>query len=352
MNNKLLYEYTKNIKVLYVEDDHSVREQTALLLEHCFFNLVVANDGVDGLKKFSKEKDGFDLILTDINMPNMNGITMCKEILYMNPEVEIIFITAHNELEYLKEALEIGASSFVSKPFQKEVLDNAIFKASQVIHDHKFVLSHMDIIEDLNLQLETQNKELEAKNKELEKSIRILDTLVNKDQITHVNDIVEESSLSVNTDDIDLQIQQLVNEDLHELIEIHTEIDTIIIKIINKPENVLESDIVLIITKFDRYASILSYHNFFSKLSREMKGFSLTLHDNEIPSDTVERENIFMLLESFLYVLQKWQLELENGNREMINFFDASIINDMTTIANLWVKSPDEEEDFGEMEFF
>ncbi len=203
------------------------------------------------------------------------------------------------------------------------------------------------------MQLETQNIELKRKNNELEKSLRLLDTMVSKEQITHTAKTEEKSQVQSEEDAvIDAQIQQLVEEDLHELIELCLEIDTAVINIINTRENTPEEDFQILVSKFQKYASILSFYNFFSSLSNAMRAFVDCLQNNDGPENQEEIDNIFMLLESFLYVLQKWQNELEKGNKEMINFFDASIINDMQTITNMWLKTPESEEDFGEMEFF
>lgn len=355
MNTKVLYEYTKKIRVLYVEDEAEVRASVGTLFSAYFLDLVSAVDGFDALEKIKNSELLFDLVISDINMPNMNGIEMAREILLDNPAMPIIFITAYNDSQYLQEAIEIGVSSYLAKPLRKEQFDTAIFKASQIICDHKFVLSHMDLIEDLNLKLERQNKELQQKNEELEKSLRMLDTMLNKEQmIIGTPEDKEDPSETEIVDNtaFNLQVDQLVHEDLHELRELHMEIDTSVISIINKTLEVDEESLDVILKKFQKYASILAYHSFFSKLSAAMMNFVSTLQENPIPDSQEERENIFMLLESFLYVLVKWQNELESRNKEMINFFDASIINDMTTIINIWVKSPDEEEDFGDMEFF
>ncbi len=352
MNINTLFEYTKKLSVLYVEDDAIVRENTQELLSIYFKELTVAVDGLDALEKFKEASQEINLVISDINMPNINGLEMTKILQEINPDLPIIFISAHHEVSYLQGAIDIGVSSFLSKPINREKLEYAIFKVAQAISDHDFVLTHVDLIEDLNMQLETQNLELVCKNNDLEKSLRLLDTMVSKEQITHSK--VEEK-IEVNSEEdaiIDAQISQLVHEDLHELVELCLEIDTSVIKIINTKDKIYEDEFLYLLGKFTRYSSILSYYNFFNNLSSAMKDFIGILSNNPIPENKEDADNIFMLLESFLYVLQKWQNELEQGNREMINFFDASIINDMQTITNMWLQTEENEEDFGEMEFF
>ncbi len=347
MDVKIFYEYTKSIRVLFVEDDVSVRESMSTLLAFYFLELVSAVDGVDALKKIDSSTNKFDLIISDINMPNMDGIEMAKKVLLDNPDMHIIFISAYNDAQYLQKAIDIGVSGFLSKPLKQEALHKAIYKVAQIISDNKFVLSHMDMIEELNMQLEN-------KNEELKKSLRLLETMCSKEKILQTSqekNVMLEKKEVVDDATFETQIQQLVNEDLQELRELHMEIDRCIISIINSDANILE-DFEIILEKFNKYVSLLTYHTFFTNLSAAMKDFALILKDNPIPTSLEKRENVFMLLETFLYVLKKWQNELELGNKEMINFFDASIINDMTTISNMWLNSSTQEKSFGEMEFF
>ena len=76
---------TSKIKVLYVEDNEQARVSTLAVLSEFFFNIIVAIDGEDGLEKFSKNK--IDLIITDINMPNLDGLDMIEKIREKNKEI-------------------------------------------------------------------------------------------------------------------------------------------------------------------------------------------------------------------------------------------------------------------------
>jgi len=111
-NLKLLIEYTKNLNVLYVEDDLELLETTRELLENFFLRLDVAKDGQEGLEKyltFNKEKGfSYDLVVTDINMPNMNGLDMSVQMLKTSPMQSIVITSAHNEIEFLSKAIDIG----------------------------------------------------------------------------------------------------------------------------------------------------------------------------------------------------------------------------------------------------
>ncbi len=90
---KALREKVKELKVLFVDDERDVRHGTGLFLRKFFDNVVVCKDGQEGLSEFLKNKD-FNVVITDILMPIMNGVEMVKEIRKINTDVFIVFLTA------------------------------------------------------------------------------------------------------------------------------------------------------------------------------------------------------------------------------------------------------------------
>ena len=106
-------------KVLVVEDSPTMRQLIVFALKRIRgFQIVEANDGVDGLKKLSAEK--FDLILTDINMPIMDGLKLVSMV-RNDPnykETPIIVITTEGAIEDRERALALGANEYITKPIQ------------------------------------------------------------------------------------------------------------------------------------------------------------------------------------------------------------------------------------------
>ncbi|MDQ7045995.1 MAG: response regulator [Sulfurimonas sp.] len=359
MNIKLVKEVTRDLNILYVEDDKNLLEHTLELLESFFKSVDTAYDGEEGLAKYKaydkENAQHYDLIITDISMPKMDGLLMCKKILELNYDQSIVITTAHNEVQTLSASLDLGVDGFIKKPMNSEKIMHVLYKVGQAICNSKFVETHIEMIENLNMRLETQNKELSNKNKELEKSFRLLDTMVKKDQFSHV---LEDKALE-ETDaedqlvgsNIQEQINDLINDDLFELYEIHTEIDLILIDILNTEGSVDATILDKLTNRFTRYSSILSFYNFFDKLSLSMKIFATTIQNNPIPTNEENIRNTFMLLESFIYVLGKWQNDLSAGDATNINSLDASMISDMETIVNMWIQSDEEfvEEDLDDI---
>ena len=130
--------YSKNIKVLYVEDDKDLSQVTARLLENYFDDLTISYNGKDGLDKYLdayKLNNVYDLVISDINMPEMDGMEMSREILKINPNQIIIITSAH--YEFITGVKEVGVREIITKPFNNEELTTKIFKVSKEIYLNK-----------------------------------------------------------------------------------------------------------------------------------------------------------------------------------------------------------------------
>lgn len=105
---------TKKLKLLYVEDNEDARRFTLEMLTRFFDHISVAESGMEGLKKF--QTGSFDLVLSDINMPGMNGIEMICEIKKTNTHTVALLLSAHNEQHFFDMASKCGIQNYLSKP--------------------------------------------------------------------------------------------------------------------------------------------------------------------------------------------------------------------------------------------
>lgn len=136
-----LEKYAKDISILFVEDDKSIAKEMELLLSEIFVDIKVAYNGIEALEeynKFYKENNRyFDLIITDIQMPKMNGIELIKHIYKQNPNQKTIVLSAHNESTYLMELVNLGIYRFILKPSNYDNFFEIIFKISKEIYMEK-----------------------------------------------------------------------------------------------------------------------------------------------------------------------------------------------------------------------
>ncbi len=123
-------EHSRYLKLLYVEDNEDAREATVLILEEFFDNIIIAVDGEDGFKKFQENE--IDLILTDLNMPKLNGLDMLRKIKEIDADVPSLILSAYNESEYIQEGAKVGANDYVLKPLN---IDKFIVVLQKIINE-------------------------------------------------------------------------------------------------------------------------------------------------------------------------------------------------------------------------
>lgn len=114
-------------KILIVEDDENTRKGLGTFLEGLDFDLVFAADGKEGWEQFLKERP--DLVLADIRMPELNGISLLERIRGENSRVPVILLTAYGSVEDAVKAMKKGAFYYLTKPVNLEELEFLVKKA-------------------------------------------------------------------------------------------------------------------------------------------------------------------------------------------------------------------------------
>ncbi len=112
-------------RVLVVDDGAFMRSMIkGMLTKHGYEIVGEAEDGLQSLEKYKELKP--DLVTMDITMPNMNGIDALKNIMQIDPEANVVMVSAMGQEVYVKEAIRSGAKSFVVKPFDENTLMSVI----------------------------------------------------------------------------------------------------------------------------------------------------------------------------------------------------------------------------------
>lgn len=109
-----------NDSILVTEDDQVQREVLQDILVNAGFAVGVAVSGADGLERV--KADSFDLLITDLKMPEMDGLQLLQEAKRIRPEMDVIMMTAHATIETAIRAMKEGAADYLSKPFDKDEL--------------------------------------------------------------------------------------------------------------------------------------------------------------------------------------------------------------------------------------
>ena len=128
-NNDLLY--LKTLTILYVEDDSCIRLQLAQFLNRLCGNLYLATNGKEGIEIFKQCSP--NVVITDISMPEMDGLQMGGAIRAINPCIPIIITTAFEEPCYFHRAIDLGVDKYVTKPVSLDLLETVLLKCAREI---------------------------------------------------------------------------------------------------------------------------------------------------------------------------------------------------------------------------
>jgi len=130
-----LMELGKELKVLYVEDDENLRLETTKIIERIFEKVDVASDGVEGFNAFTSTH--YDLVITDIEMPQVDGIEMSRNIRAINKDTPIVVVSAYSNTDYFMDAIAIGIDYYILKPIKMPRLIDTLFAAVKRVTDKR-----------------------------------------------------------------------------------------------------------------------------------------------------------------------------------------------------------------------
>jgi DNA-binding NtrC family response regulator len=113
-------------KILVLDDDPVVTLSCKRILGAEGYTIITTDRGEDAIKRVSNEE--FDLLISDIRLPDINGITVLREAKLVQPKLDVVIITGYPTLEDAKESVKLGAFEFIEKPFTPEFMMNVAKK--------------------------------------------------------------------------------------------------------------------------------------------------------------------------------------------------------------------------------
>jgi EAL domain-containing protein (putative c-di-GMP-specific phosphodiesterase class I)/PleD family two-component response regulator len=242
---KQLSEDSKYLRLLYVEDNEYARESTLEILSMFFHNIQVCENGEEGLEEFLKAQ--FDIIITDINMPKMNGLDMITEIRKHNSSIPILILSAYNDTEYYADTIKIGVDGYLLKPVDMTQFIDLIEKT----------------VNNINKELELNDYRVNLENRVEEQSLKLKESLY-KDNTTGLYNF-----LKLQEDMQDSLFKTLIIFDITQLSIISKQYGHIFIgKLLNRVATILStninSDMMLYKLEADKFAILTkdeSYEN-------------------------------------------------------------------------------------------
>jgi DNA-binding NtrC family response regulator len=162
-----------NLKILIAEDEEITLKHLRYALEKEGYNLTCVNNGIDAFAKL--EKEGFDILIADIKMPGMDGLTLLGKVKEKYPDTEVIIVTGFGSIESAVNAMKQGATDYVTKPFN---LDELNLKINKIKEKKSLEKENLALKASLSLDKETP---FIAKSRSMQRVIEIINSIANSD---------------------------------------------------------------------------------------------------------------------------------------------------------------------------
>lgn len=344
---KELHKYTQSLNVLYVEDDELLRTETAALLEPFFHLIVMADNGETGLEKYNNEK--FDIVITDINMPKMNGIEMIRAIKEINPEQKIVAISAHNESGILIQLIKAGVNSFIIKPV---ILQEMIATLYPVSRDAYMQNLNIELVHELNEEravLEQQLRELQMQSNTISTKHQQVEMLLQNKKKS--DPPVAEHYFAADEDEGDENVL-LLSDHCDDLTEIFNELPEHIsyCSLQQSPEATAK-----VADQLHKAANILFHYTpYIDSLSSSMNDLAAVIEKNPEAFLSLLNESGDSIIILFDAVSSDMERYVERFSTESLAMRNVHHIHEPTALSVrqiIGMISPEEIED-GELEFF
>ena len=115
--------------IMIVEDEELIRQGLTSLVNYEQFGMTVINQAENGREAWEKfQEQPADILLTDINMPQMNGLDLAHLVKEQSPSCHIIFLTGYDDFEFARKAIKLGADDYLLKPFSKDDIEEMLAK--------------------------------------------------------------------------------------------------------------------------------------------------------------------------------------------------------------------------------
>ena len=187
---KSLISKSKQLKVLYVEDNEEARVQTTKMLKNYFSDITEAINGKEGLEKF--KASSYHIVFTDLNMPIMDGISMIEAIRKFDNKTPIIVFSAYSDSEYLLETVNSGIDGYILKPYDfnqiHKVIEKIVSKYEIEIKLKNEILLEFDFVWNKDNKTISQGNEIFKLTKN---EISLLDFFAKSENIIRSNDEIE-----------------------------------------------------------------------------------------------------------------------------------------------------------------
>jgi len=134
-------------KILLVDDEEDIRSVLSMALEDMGYEVLAAENGREGLRHFKESRPS--IVITDIKMPDIDGVDLLKRIKGVDPDVEVIMITGHGDMETAVQSFQNDATDFITKPINVDALESSLKKVRERMEARRQLRAYTETLESL-----------------------------------------------------------------------------------------------------------------------------------------------------------------------------------------------------------
>lgn len=348
VREKMVGDYAKNLSVLIVDDDEMSLDIYTEVFSAIFGKVAVAQDGSIAYSLWSQRKERYDLVITDLMMPNMDGFELINKIRLISPEQHIIVLSAIEDINEMRSIIELGIDGILVKPYSQNKMFKILSRVLKLIHNEKLLKRQslqLRLLAKENIQAKTtlhENK-IDVKNK---KPIKKLSKDNKYNTRVHLSGGSAEKFTS-NLDYVDMDRVEIFQDKIE-----HYQ-NTACGLINANPEDTKE-DLADICKGLSELIDLLNHFGTFNVTADATKNLIAFIDSLDVEQlKDYEKKDLFVDgLMSILDDLNNWiDMVFVKRNTENINYFDASFANTCLELESIFVEVEigDDEES---MEFF
>lgn len=315
---------TGGLKILVAEDDTVAREQICEIFLNKGHTVFCAKDGEEAWSSYIH--GAYDLVVTDIKMPKMDGIELIKRINIVNPNAHIIVMSAYNDPDTLIHLINIGVEHFILKPISPELMIKKIGVIKKSISRDKALSDYQEL-------LRRRNMELEEKTQKLERSLRIAVSKLRQNSLILNKAIIEKKPKKESEPINERVIDYMLEDHIDDLNELEESIDSKANLLALSSEGVREDMLHVIAKDVGKYGDILVNYSRTEEIGVNMieLGSGLKIYSTQSKEQTTM---VIDYLESFAFTLSKWREHLFDLKSKEPHLLDNSIICDIKTVVS------------------
>lgn len=319
--SKILKEIAFEMSVLLVEDDRVIQEQLKMFLSRFFGHVDTANNGLAGLRLY--ESATYDLVITDLSMPFMDGIELSKKIKEINELQRIMVVSAHSESDKLIKLINIGVDGFLLKPVDVLLTIKQLSKICQALYDSKMLEHFNKILEDTNSELKESNREYQKTLSELTE----MKKMMQESNSESLEQPKKETMSALEFNEVYPFVLDQTNENLEELEDMFNYL------LVNTRHNINHKTLVSITTILREFVRELELIPEFGAIANSLQQLEFTLKKLE----NVSKMQIVMpMLTSIFDSLENWRkCVFIFKNTPDVHFLDTKILNEVVKLEAL-----------------